>query len=288
MNRPLISVVIPLYNKERIIETSLRSVLKQDFPSFEVVVVDDGSTDGSAEVVRHIADPRLRLVSQPNGGPSKARNTGASHAQGEYICFLDADDELLPDALGTLYDRAAAHPEVSMITAECLLDFGDRMVKDRDYREGLLQDGCKAYVLGLLLQQPGSSLYRRDFFLKHRFKENLRRFEDMDMLIRAYLDSTIWMVAKPVVKRNLGFAAASQPRKHIEEDFAGHLSLRQPTFWARMAHYRLFYEEHTHYPEETRHLYPDFYRRRDLHLLMTLLLRLSHTDWGRKLLWRML
>ena len=94
----MISVIIPLYNKEPIIERSLQSVLSQDYDDFEVVVVNDGSTDRSADIVRSINDPRIRLIEQENGGPSKARNTGTKNARGEWILFLDADDELLPGA----------------------------------------------------------------------------------------------------------------------------------------------------------------------------------------------
>ena len=95
----MISVVIPLYNKEPIIEKSIRSVLSQDYDDFEVVVVNDGSTDRSAEIVKNIDDSRVCLIEQENGGPSKARNTGVRNAKGEWIVFLDADDEFLPGAL---------------------------------------------------------------------------------------------------------------------------------------------------------------------------------------------
>ena len=77
----MISVIIPLYNKEPIIERSLQSVLSQDYDDFEVVVVNDGSTDRSADIVRSINDPRIRLIEQENGGPSKARNTGTKKAK---------------------------------------------------------------------------------------------------------------------------------------------------------------------------------------------------------------
>ena len=96
---PKISVIIPLYNKEKIVERSVNSVLSQSFKNFELIIVDDGSTDNSFEIVNNIKDDRIRLMRQENGGPSKARNTGAKRACGEWIVFLDADDELLPCAL---------------------------------------------------------------------------------------------------------------------------------------------------------------------------------------------
>ena len=84
----MISIVIPLYNKEFTIENSIKSVLSQDYDDFEVVVVNDGSTDNSAEKVMSIDDFRIRLIEQENGGPSKARNTGVKNSKGEWIVFL--------------------------------------------------------------------------------------------------------------------------------------------------------------------------------------------------------
>lgn len=94
-----ISVVIPAYNREATIETAVRSVLQQTRPPLEVIVVDDGSVDATSARVEAIADLRVRLVRQPNGGISAARNTGIRESQGEWIAFQDSDDEWLPRKL---------------------------------------------------------------------------------------------------------------------------------------------------------------------------------------------
>ena len=96
-----ISVIMPVYNKEKYIEASLRSVLEQRFNDIEILVIDDGSTDRSPEIVDQFADsdPRIRVFHVPNGGVSYARNIGLEHAQGRWIQFLDADDMLEPDYL---------------------------------------------------------------------------------------------------------------------------------------------------------------------------------------------
>jgi GT2 family glycosyltransferase len=91
-----ISTVIAAHNVARTIRTAVTSALRQTQPVLEVVVVDDGSTDGTAEVVGGIDDPRVRLISRPNGGPAAARNTGIAAARGAYIGFLDGDDLWLP------------------------------------------------------------------------------------------------------------------------------------------------------------------------------------------------
>ena len=101
------SVVIPLYNKEHYIEATIRSVLNQTCRDFEVLVVDDGSRDNSLALARKYESDRVRVIAQENQGVSEARNTGIRNAQGEFICFLDADDEWRPDYLATIDDQTA-------------------------------------------------------------------------------------------------------------------------------------------------------------------------------------
>jgi len=102
MNAPAVSVVIPLYNKRDEVGPTLRSVMAQTCSPAEIIVVDDGSTDGSAEVVRAVGSPLVRLLSQPNAGVSVARNRGVAEARGEYIAFLDADDLWEPGYLAEI------------------------------------------------------------------------------------------------------------------------------------------------------------------------------------------
>lgn len=100
-----ISVVIPIYNKEPYIASCMASLLKQDFDEFEIVAVNDGSTDRSGEICDQLAlrDSRIRVFHQPNGGVTAARRYGVEQARGRYILFVDSDDELLPGAMKTLY-----------------------------------------------------------------------------------------------------------------------------------------------------------------------------------------
>ena len=107
----MISVVIPLYNKATSISSTLECVLNQTFTDWEVVVVDDGSTDDSANIVSSMGDSRIRLIRQPNAGVSAARNRGAIEAEGEFIAFLDADDEWDKNYLSTQYELTQKYPD---------------------------------------------------------------------------------------------------------------------------------------------------------------------------------
>ena len=110
----MISVVIPLYNKERQISDTLRSVLQQSFQDFEVVVVNDGSTDGSVAAAESVQDDRIRIIHQENAGVSAARNRGIEESRYEFIAFLDADDRWKPDYLQTQYELTQKYPACSV------------------------------------------------------------------------------------------------------------------------------------------------------------------------------
>lgn len=105
---PKISVIVPIYKVEGYIRRCLDSIKAQSFEDFEVVMINDGTPDASAEIAaEYTSDPRFRLYSQPNGGVGAARNKGVELARGEYVAFVDSDDGILPDHLENLY-RAAA------------------------------------------------------------------------------------------------------------------------------------------------------------------------------------
>ena len=109
-NQPLVSVIVPVYNGERFLSATLKSILDQDYRPLEVLVIDDGSTDGTAAVAQSFAE--IRYVYQSNHGVAVARNTGLEAARGEYIAFLDADDLWAPHKLSLQLDYHHQHPEV--------------------------------------------------------------------------------------------------------------------------------------------------------------------------------
>lgn len=119
----MISIVIPLYNKEKLIANTLNSVFKQTFQNFEIIIINDGSTDNSVSEVEKIKDKRIRIIHQQNAGVSSARNRGIQEAKFDLIAFLDADDEWRPTYLETQYDLYLKYPECSVFA--CNYEFKD-------------------------------------------------------------------------------------------------------------------------------------------------------------------
>jgi glycosyltransferase involved in cell wall biosynthesis len=115
-----VSVVVPLYNKAPYVGRCLRSVSAQTYRDFETIVVDDGSTDGGDRMLDAISEPKLRVVRQANAGPGAARNRGVREARGEYVAFLDADDEWLPEYLATSIRALDQTPNAAAVTSSYL------------------------------------------------------------------------------------------------------------------------------------------------------------------------
>ncbi len=114
-----ISVVIPVHNGERFIDQTIRSVLASDIAALEILVIDDGSRDRSADIVRAFQDPRITLLrDNASGGPSRPRNIGIAHAQAPYVAFLDADDLVRPDKLSSTIDILDRTPTVDFAFGE--------------------------------------------------------------------------------------------------------------------------------------------------------------------------
>jgi len=124
-----ISVVIPLYNKHDSIERSLQSVLKQTVLPYEILVINDGSTDGSEKIVEALIHPLIRLIHQHNCGVSVARNTGIHEAKGDWIAFLDADDEWKPEFLENIQMLANEYPQCKVLASnyEMQDSYGNRI-----------------------------------------------------------------------------------------------------------------------------------------------------------------
>jgi glycosyltransferase involved in cell wall biosynthesis len=116
-----VSVIIPAYNQAHYLSAAVHSVLTQTHDQLEVIVVDDGSTDRTRDVVERISDPRVRYVHQQNAGLSAARNTGIRHARGDFLSYLDSDDLFLPDKLRVLLGAFDQNPALGFAAGQSIL-----------------------------------------------------------------------------------------------------------------------------------------------------------------------
>jgi glycosyltransferase involved in cell wall biosynthesis len=159
-----VSVLIPVYNKAPYVQASVDSVLNGTFQDFEVVCVDDKSTDNSLALLRSMTDPRIRIIELPaNLGPAGAANAGFDACTGEYIVRLDADDMAVPDRLAKQVAYMDAHPEIGASGGHLKL-FGSR---DRSWVFPLSPDDCAAQQLFGVPVSQGASILRRSVLVDH-------------------------------------------------------------------------------------------------------------------------
>jgi glycosyltransferase involved in cell wall biosynthesis len=251
----MISVVIPLYNKEKRIAATLSSVIEQE-GNFEIIVVDDGSTDKSVRVVESINDKRIRLVSQSNGGPSKARNIGAKAAIGEWILFLDADDELLPDALKTFSKYVNKYPKEKCFAANFYsVNNNRRRIYSPFYYEKIIIRPHWAWDFCGLFPRTGTLLVHKSVTNDFLFNNELRRFEDAEWLFRIMRRYNFVRISQPVMLYCEDSLAASKNNKNINEDYLGHLDLNNGSWGERLAVFQLYKQAKKTYKKESKNVY---------------------------------
>jgi len=183
-----ISVIIPAWNAERHIGRAIRSVLAQTRPAEEIIVVDDGSTDGTAEAVRTFGEA-VRLIAQPNAGVSVARNAGIAAARGQWIAFLDADDEWLPDKLRLQADGHHRYPHLKWSFTRLALAHPQWKTHRLAHPE--CQDACRvfedylaAYCRGFFISTITVLIHRSVFDAVGGFEPGMRRAQDNDLWFR--------------------------------------------------------------------------------------------------------
>jgi hypothetical protein len=206
-----VSVVIPLYNKAPYVRRSLDSIAAQTFSDFEVIVVDDGSTDDSASIVRNYDDKRFRLVTQANSGPGSARNTGIAHAQGELIAFLDADDEWLPAYLEeSVRSLEGLGADVASISSG-YVEYPSGQSRETMWRRRGIKDGVFRVepetapwlvVSMLAFMSPWSTVVRADVIRKWKgfySREKCLFAEDAFLWLKVLLNEAVAVNLKPLV-----------------------------------------------------------------------------------------
>lgn len=176
----LISIIMPVYNAERYLAEALRSVISQTYNNWELLVINDGSADGSKSIINGYGDERIRYFEQRNRGVSAARNIGLQHMQGSFFCFLDADDILPPDSLKVRMLKFTANKSLSFVDGSVVF-FGDiTKAVIRKYTPGFVGVPLRELFLlnGKCFACP-SWMIKRDLAKSYRMKEGLTHGEDL-------------------------------------------------------------------------------------------------------------
>ena len=184
---PLVSVIIPVYNGERFLRETLESVFAQTFHDYEVVCVDDGSTDGSYALLKQYG-ARVRVIQQANAGQSAARNEGVRQATGAFVAFLDQDDRWYPFKLEQQVPVLNAEPDVALVHCNYDMMDGDGRVLLAGAALAGQASGLASplgRLIGEMLVFPSAMLLRRDVFQRvGGFDPEMRGFEDFDLIAR--------------------------------------------------------------------------------------------------------
>lgn len=182
-----VSVILPTYNRADLIGRSIQSVLAQTYRDFELIIVDDGSTDNTEEVVRTFDDRRMGYLRHPkNQGAAAARNTGIKMAGGSYIAFQDSDDEWLPPKLEkqlALFDQDK-EGNLGMVLCERLWVKGHRQLREAPRTDQLNHKKLLSYLGAYVVATPQYLLKRDITETELHFDENLRAYEDWDFMVR--------------------------------------------------------------------------------------------------------
>lgn len=241
--KPLISIITPTYNRADFLGEAIDSVLAQTFDDFELIVVDDGSTDNTSSLVKEYSDHRIRYFYQANQGQSVARNRALEKAKGEYICFLDSDNVWLENKLKKSLEVFKAHPKVDVVYADCILIDEDGnelsrknmkrysgliakyMIKDNCVsmnttmtkrecfnRFGGFDEDCKVaddYDLWLRFSGHYNFHYISEYFVNYRVMKNQissdkkRRFDSNERIIKSFLKRFPDVLSKSEVQEGL-------------------------------------------------------------------------------------
>lgn len=247
---PKISVIIPLYNHEQYIAEAVHSVLIQTFGDIELIIINDGSTDGSESVVKGIQDPRIRYFSQGNQGAPRSINRGIGLARGEYIGILNSDDAYYPERLSECLSVLEANPSLAATFSqvECVDSGGghlrnvgrdDYCWKDRD--PGTSFQGEKNIVFDLLagnfLLTTSNLFCRKTVFAESGYFRNLRYTHDYEFFLRLCQGYGTTVIEKPLVRYRI------HGLNTVSEDEAGvsfEVGLVLADFLIRHAHGELF------------------------------------------------
>jgi len=183
----LVSIIIPTHNRKHIVEQAIQSALTQSFKDFEVIVVDDGSTDGTKEYLESLHLP-ITVISKENGGVASARNEGIKNAQSIYVAFLDSDDSWLPDKLKAQVEYLESHPDIPLVyTDEYIEVNGEVLPKTRFQRADVGDEVKNNFLLSGFIQR--TPIHTSAVMLKKSVLDEVGYFNET---LKIHEDSELW------------------------------------------------------------------------------------------------
>jgi len=180
---PTVSVIIATYNRDKFIGEAVQSILDQTYKDFEVIIVDDGSSDSTGEIIKNLKDSRIHYYYQDNKGRSNARNKALALARGKYITFLDSDDLYLPSKLEIQVNYMEKNPDIHMIytSAYCIDEIGNSLKHKYEAKTSGKIYKDIAFFVPVTITLPTVMVRREVFEKAGLFDESMYRFEDTDM-----------------------------------------------------------------------------------------------------------
>jgi len=222
------SVVIPLYNKEKSIKTTLASVLNQSYPYFEVIIVNDGSTDKSAEIVEKFQDERIVLINKANGGVSSARNVGILNAKNDWIAFLDGDDLWHRDFLKIVFAEIGRNNGVQVFSTNCTINEADICKPAAIKQVYIVENFYKRLLSGHFINSSCAVVKKESLIKAGLFNENLTNGEDADLWERLHKDNNSFCFIDAnlaVYRQNTENRAVGNPKIPIKQRAVGYVSV---------------------------------------------------------------
>ena len=256
MNKKLISIVIPLFNKEKSIKETLMSIIQQNYDDYEIVIVDDGSTDTSLGIIKVINNDHIAIYHKENGGPASARNFGVQKASGEWILFLDADDTLEKNVLSYVAENIYRYHDVDVFTYNMYFKSSfNKPMKYWHHADGYIHHPFYLWYIGRIYPRTGNMICKKNVLLSEPYRVDLRRHEDTECTFRIMSKYRLFACSLVLFTYNQDSIAASLKRENIKEDFICQLSLSGKTFGEQMALYKLYKESKIVYPNICQTIY---------------------------------
>ena len=232
----MISVIISLYNKQDYILNTINSILDQTVKDFELIIINDGSTDNSVNIINDINDFRIKIFNKSNGGVSSARNDGINYSNGEYLFFLDGDDIILPNCLEVLIELTSNFPDAELYTANYEVIFQNHTKKICNGKlRGYIKNPLKSRWEKTISPRIGNFLIKKQA-LEYigNFDTNISLYEDLDFNIRMLSKCNVAYSPEVVLQYIRSHSFLSHHKLSLNKEFCWHITLDNASYYKKL------------------------------------------------------